>query len=389
MKILGIICEYNPFHRGHQRQLRLGREAVGEDCALVCLMSGNYVQRGEPAVFSKSLRARAALICGADLVLELPLTVALSSAEGFAAGGVRILTALGCQVLCFGTESPNLEPLKKTAAANLDPAFDDFVRDALKLGRSYPAARQQALEALGAGAGLQSPNDILAVEYLKALLSQNSPMEPLPIPRPNTYHDTTLNLEAPSATALRQALLGGGSWSPSVPESLRSLYAAASLHSLEAGERALLARLRTLPEEVFAALPYGSEGLWRRFMAACRTQPRVEAILEAAKSKRYTRTRLQRMLMCAFLDLTAQDLERPAPYVRVLGFTDRGRRILRGMKSQPAGAPFTLVNAGQTPPDPDYYALETRAATLYGLFALDGPELEDREENQRVYYHKI
>ena len=191
MGTVGIICEYNPFHNGHLRQFRLARERAGEDCALVCLMSGNYVQRGEPAIFPKRLRAEAALRCGADLVLELPLTVALSSAEGFAAGGVSILSSLGCDRLCFGTESADFDDLLRTARANLDPAFDALLRSELETGCSYAAARQRALERLGAGAGLSSPNDILAVEYLKALLRQEGSMEPLPILRPNTYHADT------------------------------------------------------------------------------------------------------------------------------------------------------------------------------------------------------
>ena len=148
MKTVGIICEYNPFHNGHARQFRLARALAGEDCAIVCLMSGNYVQRGEPAIFPKALRAEAALRCGADLVLELPLTAALSSAEGFAAGGVRILGALGCDYLCFGTETDDEQLIMSTARANLDPAFDALLRAELETGCSYPAARQRVLERL-------------------------------------------------------------------------------------------------------------------------------------------------------------------------------------------------------------------------------------------------
>ena len=188
METVGIICEYNPFHNGHARQLRLIRQAMGEDCAVVCLMSGNYVQRGEPAVFPKMLRAEAALRCGANLVLELPLTAALSSAEGFAFSGVSILSELGCDRLCFGVETRDTEALLCSAKANLDPRFDGLLRQQLDSGCSYAAARQLALEALGAGAGLSSPNDILAVEYCKALLRLNSPMHPLPLYRTGSYH---------------------------------------------------------------------------------------------------------------------------------------------------------------------------------------------------------
>ena len=531
VRSIGIICEYNPFHKGHQRQLRLARELAGEDCALVCLMSGNYVQRGEPAIFPKMLRAEAALRCGADLVLELPLTAALSSAEGFAAGGVSILTALGCDALCFGTESDDCNLIMSTAKANLDPAFDALLRAELSTGRSYPAARQRVIDtlvgadahigpssetqpapnavgadahigppsedqpapnavgadahigppsedrpasnavgadahigpssetqpapnavgadahigppsedqpapnAVGADAHigppsenhqpsiLSNPNDILAVEYCKAILKQGSPVKPLPIRRTGAYHAEALDPEAPSATALRAVLRSacrGGHWPPAqgdvcqschceasahtgrgnpspdwrcaVPEQLHDLYTSAPIHTMQAGERAVLGILRTLPEAAFRALPFGSEGLWSKFMKNCRSCASVNEIIDATKSKRYTRTRIQRMLLCAFLGLTAADLERQPPYVRVLGFTDRGRAALREMKkrleargSQSGdGSLIELVNAGQTPPDPAWLALETRAADLYSLFSEAGPRPAGEEDRLRV-----
>ena len=392
MKTVGIICEYNPFHNGHLRQLRLAREAVGEDCALVCLMSGNYVQRGEPAVFPKAVRAEAALRCGADLVLELPLTAALSSAEGFASGGVEILSALGCDYLCYGMESEDNNLLMSTAKANLDPAFDSLLRAGLETGCSYAAARQRALEALGAGAGLNAPNDLLAVEYLKALLRMHSSMEPLPIRRTGSYHAETLDPAAPSATAIRSILCRDEhrssasfdhpndlSLKTATPDALHSLYADAPVHSLQAGERAMLAILRTLPDAAFQALPYGSEGLWSKLMKACRAWGSTEEILGAVKSKRYALSRIRRMLLCAVLGLTATDLKKQPPYVRVLGFDRKGRALLREWKPH-----FPLVNAGERPADAAYYALECRAADLYSLFSAQGPRPAGEEGRQRV-----
>ena len=454
MRSIGIICEYNPFHNGHLRQLRLAREQAGEDCALICLMSGNYVQRGEPALFPKSLRAEAALRCGADLVLELPLTAALSSAEGFAAGGVRILSALGCDALCFGTETEDLAALRRSAEANLDPAFDALLRRELESGSSYAAARQRALTALGAGEGVSSPNDILAVEYLKALLRQNSPMQPLPIRRPGSYHAREIDAENPSATALRAALSSdcrgghrppedaaparrgehcssapadplcrGGHrppadpaafhlchserseesappvpisrhserseesaspvsmpvWASAVPSCLYDLYENAPLHTWQAGERAALAILRTLPEAAFRELPFGAEGLWSKLMKNCRRCASTAEILENTVSKRYTRARVQRMLLCAVLGLRAGDLAAPAPYARILGFNQRGRALLREMKAR-----FPLVNAGERPADEAYYALETRASDLYSLFSAAGPRPAGEEDRLRV-----
>jgi predicted nucleotidyltransferase len=428
MRTVGIICEYNPFHNGHLRQLRLARELAGEDCAIVCLMSGNYVQRGEPAIFPKPLRAEAALRCGADLVLELPLTVALSSAEGFAAGGVSILTALGCDDLCYGIESDDNNIIMSIAKANLDPAFDALLRAELTTGCSYPAARQHALEKLiktetpvGADAHigppsenhqpsiLSNPNDLLAVEYCKAILKQKSRLRPMPVRRTGSYHAEALDPEAPSATALRAALrsdtfqschceasanTGRGNpyppspdWRTAVPSEVKDLYESAPIHTMQAGERAVLAVLRTLPDAAFQALPFGSEGLWSKFMKNCRSCASVEEIVDATKSKRYTRSRIQRMLLCAFLGLTAADLERHPPYVRVLGFTDRGRAILRTRKTRSeteSDSGPLLINAGETPPDPAYYDLETRAADLYTLFSEAPPRPAGEEGRLRV-----
>ena len=170
MKIVGIVSEYNPFHNGHNRQLQLIRQILGEDTAIVCAMSGNFVQRGGPAIFDKTLRARAAVECGADLVLELPVQTALSSAEGFASGGVKILGQL-CDTLCFGSETGESKKIMSTAEALLTPAFSSHLRTHLDAGLSFPAARQKTLEDMGFdGALLENPNDILAVEYCKAIL---------------------------------------------------------------------------------------------------------------------------------------------------------------------------------------------------------------------------
>ena len=204
MKTVGIICEYNPFHLGHQKQFDKIRATLGPDTVIVCLMSGNFVQRGKPAIFDKALRARAAIDCGADLVLELPVTCALSSAEGFAAGGVTILSHF-CDYLCFGCETGDADSLMPTALTLLSQAFGPALQQELGSGCSFPVARQRALKQLGGNNSLlENPNDILAVEYCKAILAQDSPMKPLPIRREGNYHDTQADAENPSATAIRK-----------------------------------------------------------------------------------------------------------------------------------------------------------------------------------------
>lgn len=368
MKTIGIICEYNPLHLGHKKQFDTIKALCGEDCGIVCIMSGNYVQRGAPAVFDKSLRAKAAILCGADLVLELPVTAALSSAEGFADSGVALLDGF-CDALCFGAETADTSLLWEIATVLLSEDFPPALRAKLDTGLSFPVARAAALEDLGLRSDvLSTPNNILAVEYCKAILSRNSKMQPFPILRQGSYHDTVSDPENPSATAVRQLILNRHDWKSCIPEATRPVFDGAAIHTLAAGERAILTRLRTMSDVQFEALPYGSEGLWRKLMHAARKEATLEAIAAATKSKRYTRSRIDRMILCAFLGLTAEDLSAPPPYARVLAFTDKGREILKNARSY-----GLFPNIGEKTDHP-YQQIETRCDSLYGLFAADAPE---------------
>ena len=382
MKTVGIICEYNPLHLGHKKQIDEIRRLFGPDCGVVCLMSGNFVQRGTPAIIDKSIRAKAAIYCGADLVLELPVEYALSSAEGFAAGGVSILGSF-CDGLCFGAETADSEILLRTAKALLSDEFPPLLKVQLETGKSFPAARQAALAQKGLDAALlETPNNILAVEYCKAILAQKSPMLPVPIHRGGSYHDELPDEENPSATSIRKLMLGSRDFKSLVPAATQKLFDDTPLHSLDAGERAILAKLRTMTDAQFEALPYGSEGLWRKFMHACREQATLEDIIAATKSKRYTRTRIDRMIMCAFLGLTEADLAAPVPYVRVLALNDRGRTVLK--KARETGTFFNAGEISQTP----YGERERIIGNLYGLFAIGKPDAPGAENARRVYYHK-
>lgn len=380
MLTAGIVCEYNPFHMGHRKQFRQIRETLGQDTGIVCLMSGNFVQRGAPALFDKTRRAEAALRCGANLVLELPVPVCLSSAEGFAGGGVEILGKF-CDYLAFGCETGNADSLTQAAEGLLSPEFPELLKTELARGISFPAARQTALEKLGANASLlSSPNDILAVEYCKAILSQRRQMKPLPLLREGEYHSLLPDKENPSAAFLRERIRQGESFLEFIPEEGWDCFPLSEIHTLQAGERAVLARLRTMEAPDFEALPYGSEGLWRRLMRACRSSGSLEEILSAVKTKRYTRSRLDRMIMCAYLGLTEELLTAPIPYVRVLGFQEAGREILGRAKKV-----FPLRNAGSAG-EGRYFELEKRWEDLYGLFRVEGVAPPGEETRRRVVY---
>lgn len=378
MQITGIVCEYNPLHLGHRKQIRY-LKAQGH--TVVCLMSGNFVQRGHPAIFDKMTRAKAAMDSGADLVLELPVHYALSSAEGFAAGGVNILSRI-CNHICFGAENAVTHGLMSMASVLLSDTFSQNLRQHLDKGLSFPAARAAAVADCGLDAALlETPNNILAVEYCKAILAQNSALTPLPIFRQGSYHAMEADGENPSATAVRSLIKQRNNWQDFVPAEAWELFRNAAVHTMENNERSILSRLRTMTDEEFEALPYGSEGLWRKLMHASRKYATLEDIIADTKSKRYTRTRIDRMILCAYLGITAADMVDSVPYCRVLAFNDAGREILS--KEKDSGF---FVNIGTDTKHP-YQSTERRCTSLYGLFA-DTPENPTSEENYRIYYKR-
>ena len=288
-----------------------------------------------------------------------------------------------CDTLCFGAEIPDRAALMDTARALLSDGFPPLLKAELEKGCSFPAARQTALEKMGMKSDiLRDPNNILAVEYCKGILSQKADMDILPILREGSYHAEIADGENPSATAVRELMLYRHNWKTFVPGNARGIFETAPLHTMAAGEKAVLYRLRTMTDTEFEALPYGSEGLWRKLMKACREESSLEDIIAATKSKRYTRTRIDRMILCAFLGITKEQLEAPVPYTRVLAFSERGRSILKEAKKD---RPF--LNAGERS-EGAYWELEKRCGDLYGLFRVDGTEPPGVEEARRIIYHK-
>ena len=374
MRTIGIIAEYNPFHSGHRHHLEMCRQDFGPDCAVVCAMSGNWVQRGSAAITDKWTRAAQALAGGADLVLEIPTLWAVSSAEPFARGGTEVLSASGVvDVLSFGSEAGAVEPLARAAAALDTDAWKAALHVFLKQGVSFPAARQKAAERLlgDEAACLKTPNNNLGIEYLRAIARLDHPLEPHTIPRIGAAHDTCESGETyASASYLRQQLADPDSdalfpyLSPEAEALLRT-----DPVQLSFCTRGVLARLRSMTEEEFQALPDSSEGLSHRLAQAARTASTLEDLYAQTKSKRYTHARIRRMVLWAFLGLTEADRPEHVPYLRVLGFSPKGRTLLRQMKTA-ARCPVLIkpASAAKLPPEARrVFELEARCTALYDL----------------------
>lgn len=336
MKAVGIVAEYNPFHFGHRYQLQTIREQCGAETPIVAVMSGDYVQRGEPAAFDKFTRAEAAVGCGVSLVLELPLPWSLSSAEGFARGGIGLLGATGVvDAISFGSESGDLSSVEKTAAALETAEFSAILKEELSGGTPFAAARAAAARRLlgDAAAVLDTPNDLLAVEYMRAAGRLGYTFNYIPVQRIGSVHDG-----AGSASELRAVLHRGGTMEGQIPDEAfevfrRETEIGRGYISPEKLCTAFLSRLREKTPENFAAVPDAGEGLYFRLYEASRRGTSPEEIADLAKSRRYAHARLRRMVMCAALGIRAGDAAGIPPYLRVLSFDERGAALLREMKT--------------------------------------------------------
>ncbi len=374
MHICGIIAEYDPFHTGHARQISIIRRRLGGDCAVVCVMSGNWTQRAVPALAEKQLRARLALLGGADLVLELPLPYAVSSAEWFARGGVSVLAGTGVIThLCFGSECGEL-PLLERAAQCLDSEeYAQALRVSLDRGISFPAARQEAArQCIGSAADcLRLPNNNLGVEYLRALKRCGGGIRPMTVPRQGAGHGESPRDGFASAASLRRLLREGRleDARPYLISGEAELLSAASFSHVPLAERAILYRLRQMTAEEFSALPDCGEGLSNRLVRAVRRGAGLDEVLTLAKTKRYPYARLRRLLLWAFLGLTQADRPAAPPYLRVLGMNETGRALLRELKAR--GALPVLTKPAHVRRMPEeagrLFELEARATDLYGL----------------------
>lgn len=349
MKVLGIIAEYNPFHNGHLYQLNKAKEIISPDYT-VCILSSNFVQRGEPSIINKWARAKSAILAGIDLVIELPTIYSTSSSEYFGFSSVKILDSLNLvDFLCFGSEDGKLENIQNLSdiLSNEDDNFKSLLKKELESGISFPKARGLALQKLNPQISEESiigSNNILAIEYLKALNKLKSPIKPVTIKRiSNSYNSQNLTGAISSATSIRLNIN-----SSKIKDTMPSFSYNILQEEINIGrapifikdyESLILGLLRLQTPEQLQNLPYMAEGLHNRLYKATQNSCSLEEFLEQSQTKRYTKTRINRIITNLLSSITKHDLEYITslggpPYARVLGFNKNGEKLLKNATKQ-------------------------------------------------------
>ena len=406
MKALGIIAEYNPFHKGHYYHLLESKKASGAD-ACVAVMSGNFTQRGDAALLSKWERSKIAVDCGIDLVLELPFVYACNNAEIFAKGAVQILNGLNfIDTVSFGSESGELTKLAETAEiiSNETPAFKKSIREHLDKGFSYPKARALAVrDAAGEEAAniLNSPNNILAVEYIKQLCLSGSKMIPLTIKRKGQdYNSTIPDGEFSSAAAIRNCLNETGSIDnikEYVPieclENIKNLNI--NINKIINNMFLLISsRIITEKPEDLEKIFSAGEGLGSKLKKAMRDSSDLDELLMAIKSKRYTMTRIKRLLVHTLFNLSAIDFNdiesRNLNYARVLAFNDKGAALLKKAKAAGPLIPVITNIKKQVKETDDIMKIlkyDIAASDVYNL--ISGRDISSESDFVTAPYHKF
>ena len=411
MKTVGLITEYNPFHNGHAYHIEKAKMLTGADRVIV-VMSGDFVQRGAPAVMPKHLRAKSALLSGASLIIELPVCFATGSAEYFAQGSISLLNQLGCiDSICFGSECGDLHLLKEIAQILADEPieYQTALKQALKEGASFPAARQEALNIYSDKYSeiLASPNNILGIEYLKALAKIHSKMEPFTIKRIGAgYHDMDIDGQFSSATAIRSdiyQLADVNSSSESLPLTHIQTQVPSSCHELmkknyqtrypvKADDFSLLLKAKLLSEMAGSLSHYldMSPELANRILRLRNDYLSFEQFCDLLKTKELTRSRISRSFIHVLLGITNDWLtamKAPAPYARILGFR-RDHADLLGILKRTSGIPLITSPARAVLADTAYQMLELDiyASNLYESVITDlyGPPFHNELTKQII-----
>ncbi len=343
-KILGVIAEYNPMHNGHLYHLKKSINLVKPDYS-VCVMSGNFMERGDTAVISKWARAEAALKNGFDMVIELPTIYSISSAENFASGAIKIFNSLECDVtLSFGSEAGDLDILNRFAKILLDepPEYVTMLEHELAKGLSFPKARENALllylnDIRKSAHVLSEPNNILGIEYLKQILKTNNKIKAITVKRYGADHNSTdTSTGFASSTAIRDLLFGQKTIKHLIPPTSFDILKeecgkGCFVNGLAEFEKEILYKIRTMTVKELADVPEVKEGLEYKIKEAADKCNKLSDLITLIKSKRYTQTRIHRILLYILLNIDVTDYansKKATPYIRVLGVSTRGKNLL-------------------------------------------------------------
>jgi predicted nucleotidyltransferase len=338
MRITGVVAEYNPFHSGHEYQLRMARRLSGCDCIAV-VMSGNYVQRGEPAIIDKFKRAEAAIYGGADIVIELPMPFSCQNAEMFAHAAIMELKKLNVDSISFGCETDNVRLLKKIALLQLTPGFNNYIKEEMKKGLSYPNAMSNALKFIlnEEAEAVYSPNNVLAVEYIKSAVKLNLELQYYPVKRVGMAHnDTEISGLFHSATAIRNAIMEGSFDNLMLTEKSTELikkffYEHNKYNTLNNYRDYLYYKIITCDdlEEIYEI----NEGLNNKIISQVYKHETIDEFIMSLKSKRYTYSKLRRSLLNILLGIKKVDIinimSTNDKYVKVLAFNNTGRKAIK------------------------------------------------------------
>lgn len=401
MKATGLIVEYNPFHYGHQYHFLQSKESSQADC-VVAIMSGNFLQRGEPAIIDKWHRAESALKSGVDIVLELPYVFAVQNSDLFAKGAVLTLDALGVDSICFGSEDGTIAPFLKAHSQlqQHDEAYNHFLQTHLKKGLSFPEASRHAYHEIGLGEDvidLGQPNNILGFSYTKAILDHELDITPLTIKRKQSgYHDETINHKIASATSIRKEILSHRHITDEAKGSLPQMTIQAlenyrqktgNWHEWEHYFPLLQYRISTMSEEELRTIQGIEEGLEYRFKQTINHASTFQEWMNLIKTKRYTWTRLQRTITHILTNTKSKDIEdinalNQAPYVRLLGMTQTGQDYISRRKKDMECPLVSQLHKG----DHSYLSIEERAVDSY--LSMFKPDIK-RERRKREFMPPI
>lgn len=326
----GIVAEFNPFHNGHKYLIKQAKTIAD---AIIVIMSGSFVQRGDIAITDKWTRAKAALLSGADLVIELPVIYSLNTAQKFAYGAIKTLDCTHItDIVCFGSECGDIDTLMHIAdiTYNEPPQISELIKKYIAEGLSYPSARGKAFSSVTGSHALDTPNDILGVEYLKAIIETGSSMKAAAIKRIGTDHDSTAKTEnIASASELRRMASCGEDISAYIPSTFDFInYDSSHL------DTTLIYKLLTSDPQSISLINDVSEGLENKFIAAARNCCSINDLCNSVKSKRYTMSRIRRIAWSILLDLTKELCSLPPSYIRILGMNSVGKQLLKSMKNK-------------------------------------------------------